>query len=62
MMQGGMTSLWKAAIFVPLANKHIFMTVLQYAKNPHKFTVGESITNLNPNNQVDAAVEPYFAI
>lgn len=36
---GGMTSLWVAAIFVPLANKHIFMIFfLQYARNWYVFT------------------------
>ena len=34
MRQGvGMTSPWEAAILVPLANRHILMILLHYAKN-----------------------------
>lgn len=56
----GMTSLGEAAIFMPLANKHILI---------HTFTVCQeliltptkSLTNPNPPQKVNAVVELYYA-
>ena len=61
---GGVTSLWVAAIFVPLANKHIFMiffTVRQESirihTNPRASLTRTHPTRLPPQPQVSAAIE-----